>query len=105
MNKGSLLISYRGERKIISNARNVDMKKLKAQNMAEEGYRKAERISIGEDIKMTLKDKDYLLNLKGKEYLLRLNNKTNECENYDIIDFVNKEAEGFYIIKDKLYCF
>lgn len=105
LNKGSLLISYRGERKIISNARNVDMKKLKAQNMAEEGYRKAERISIGEDIKMTLKDKDYLLNLKGREYLLRLNNKTNECENYDIIDFVNKEAEGFYIIKDKLYCF
>ena len=105
LGKGSILVSYRGERKIVSNRRNVDMKKLKEQNIAEEGYREAEKISIGKDIKMNLKGKDYLIDIKGKEYLLRLNNRKNENENYDIIDFVNKEADGFYIINDEIYCF
>ena len=81
------------------------MKKLKEQNIAEEGYRKSEKISIGKDIKMNLKGNDYLLDIKGKEYLLRLNNRKKENENYDIIDFVNKEADGFYIINDEIYCY
>lgn len=105
LGKGSILVSYRGERKIVSNARNVDMKKLKEQNIAEEGYRKSEKISIGKDIKMNLKGNDYLLDIKGKEYLLRLNNRKKENENYDIIDFVNKEADGFYIINYEIYCY
>lgn len=105
LGKGSIVVSYRGERKIISNARNVDMKKFKEENIAKEGYRQAERISIGKDITMNLRGKDYLLDIKGRKYLLRLNSRKNEYENYDIIDFVNKEAEGFYIINNEIYCF
>lgn len=105
LGSGSMLVSYRGERKVITNVRKVDIKKLKAQNMASEGYRHAEKISIGKDIRMNLKGKNYLLSIKDKEYLLRLNNKGKDLENYDIIDFVNKEAKGFYIVCDKLYCF
>lgn len=105
LKEGGFLVAYRGERRIVTNSRNVDMKKLKERNIAEEGYRKAEKVSIGDDITLSLEKKNYILKLKADKYLLRLNNKENIDGNYDIIDFVNKEADGFYIINDKLYCF
>lgn len=105
LKEGGCLVSYRGERKIITNSRNVDMKKLKEKNIAYEGYRQAKRVSICDNISLVLEEKNYILKIKNNKYLLRFSNKEKIYGNYDIIDFVNKKVDGFYIINDKLYCF
>lgn len=102
LKNGVLLISYRGDRKIISNTNTVDMANLKKITLAKEGFREVNEIKIGKEVNLVAKGKNYILNLEDKEYLLSINKKEKLQENYDIINFVDGENKGFFILGDEL---
>lgn len=102
LKKGALLISYRGDRKIISNTSIVEMADLKKVTLAKEGFREAKKIKIDGGTKIEAKGKNYILKLEDKEYLLTVNKKEKLQENYDIINFVDGDNKGFFILGDEL---
>lgn len=97
-----ILVSYRGNINILSHSNTVDGYKLKRVYMADNIYRNILKMKIRNDIEIIPKDKNYILKIRNKEYYLILNNKKSlEC-NYDIINFINVDIEGFYILNDKI---
>lgn len=96
--KGVILISYKGERNIISTKTNVDMKTLKERYLADTGYRLVNKIIIDEKIVVISKGKDFIMNISNKQYYLKFNNYSKIDEDYDIINFIDEEVQGFYII-------
>ncbi|MDS0524074.1 ComEC/Rec2 family competence protein [Clostridium sp. SHJSY1] len=102
LKEGGLLLSYMGERKIISATRNIDMKKLKKINLADEGIREAKSINMKNVLKIKAEGKNFILQLKGKEYLLKINKKENLKRTYDIINFVEKKSKCLFVFGDKL---
>ena len=101
LKEGGILISLRGDRKIITNKINVDMARLKKTSLANSGYRLVNQINF-DDIKIAREDKNFILYIGEKEYFLRLNNRGEKANNYDIIDFINSDTKGFFIIGDKI---
>ncbi|MGG7176540.1 ComEC/Rec2 family competence protein [Clostridium paraputrificum] len=102
LREGGILISYKGDRKIVSNKRNIDMERLKKTTLASEGYREGKNISIKDEIKIEALDKDFILRLNDKEYLLRLNKKGKIEDKYDIINFVEGKKKGFFIRNNRV---
>lgn len=101
LKEGGILISLRGDRKIITNKINVDMARLKKTTIANSGYKLETEVNF-DNIKITGAGKNFILNIKSKEYFLRMNNSKEKIENYDIIDFIDSDTKGFFIIGDKL---
>ena len=102
LKEGGLLISYRGERKIVTNSRNVDMAKLKKITLAHDGVRAPKKIKLLNKLEINSEGKNFYIELKNKKYLLKLNNRGLVDESYDIINFIDKEKKGFFIIEDEL---
>lgn len=102
---GALLISYRGDRKIISNTATIDMAGLKKITLAKEGFREVSEIRIDNGATIEAKEKNYVLKIEEEEYLLMMNKKEKLQENYDIINFVDGENKGFFILGDRLLLF
>ena len=96
------MLSYRGERTIVTNKRNIDIGKLKKENLAQSSILEGKNIRISDNIKLKSNNKNFILKLNEDEYLLRINNRSKIEENCDINRLVRKEMyEGllFWIIK------
>lgn len=102
LDKGAILISHMGERKIITNSRNIDMAKLKKIGLATEGFRAPKKVKLLNNIEIDSKGKNFVIGLENKKYLLKLNNRDIEDKSYDIINFIDKKKKGFFIIKNSL---
>lgn len=102
LKEGGLLISYKGERTVITNKRNIDMAKLKQMTLSREGIREARKIFLPNGANIVAYNKDFILNLGKKEYLLRLNNRGEIDKKCDIINFIEEENVGFYIVDDRI---
>ena len=102
LREGGLLIAYRGERKIVTNKRNIEIAKLKKVNLVEEAFIEGENISISDDVQILKHGKNFILSIDEEKYYLKLNNKKEEEKEYDIIDFTSGNINGFYIINKKL---
>ncbi|MBD7909808.1 ComEC/Rec2 family competence protein [Clostridium cibarium] len=102
LKEGGLLISYRGDRKIVSNIRNIDMGKLKKVTLAKEAFRETKNITTKNGLIIKAEGKNYLLKVGGKEYLLRMNNRQKINGTCDIINFVEKKSNGLFVIDDKI---
>lgn len=100
--EGAILISYKGERVIVSNIRNIDMYKLKKVTLATQGYREGKVISLNNDITFELKDKNFIFKLGYKYYIINMNGVKNMENGYDIIDFKDGDIKGFYILDSKV---
>ena len=101
LREGGILISLKGDRKIITNKQNIDMEKLKKTTLANDGYRQGKQIIL-DNIKITASGKNFLLHIADKEYLLRLDKKEEKVNNYDIINFINGDTKGFYILGEEI---
>lgn len=99
---GAILISYKGERVLVSNIRNIDMYKLKRLTLATQGYREGKVITLNNNIKFKLKDKNFTFNLDNKHYIINMNGLKNIERGYDIIDFNSGDITGFYILDSKI---
>lgn len=96
-----LLAAYRGERIIISSESNVNMMELKKIHVASKGYININKVKI-DNIEVISINKNFILYLDENQYVLKVNNKSKISEDYDIINFINNENKGLYIIGDKL---
>jgi competence protein ComEC len=104
LKEGGILISYNGDRKVITNKINLDLKKIKSKTLSKAEYKLAKQIII-DDIKITEYHNNYIMELGKKEYLLRLTQIEEKSKNYDIINFENGYTKGFFIIGDKILTF
>lgn len=100
--EGAILVSYRGDRALVTNKRNIDIKNLKKVSLTSKGYREGKKIKIKNGIEICREDKNFIMKIKGKEYKINMSNKKNFEKEYDIIDFKNDDFNGFYIFKDKI---
>ena len=102
IDKGVILISYKGERNIISTQNNVNMKELKKRYFAQEGFRLIKKVVINNEVILNSKNKDFIIRINKKEYYLKLNKYSKIKQCCDVISFVDEEARGFYIISDRI---
>lgn len=100
--EGAILVSYRGDRAVITNKRNIDIKTLKKVSLTSKGYREGKKIKIKNGIEIFKDDKDFIIKIKEREYTINMSKKKNFKKEYDIIDFKNNNLNGFYILKDKI---
>ena len=100
--EGAILVSYRGDRALVTNKRNIDIKNLKKVSLTSKGYREGKKIKIKNGIEIFKEDKDFIIKIKEREYIINMSNKKNFKKEYDIIDFKNNDLNGFYILKDKI---
>lgn len=105
LREGGLLLSYRGERTIVTNKRNIDIGKLKKENLAQSSILEGKNIRISDNIKLKSNNKNFILKLNRSEYLLRINNRSKVKENCDIIDFVEGNVRGFIIFDNKIFTY
>lgn len=97
-----IVVSYKGNINILSNSNTIDPSKLKKTYLAKNIYRDICMMKVGKDIKILPYKKSYILRIKNKEYYLILNNRKSLDSNYDIINFINEDLEGFYILNNKI---
>ena len=100
--EGAILVSYRGDRAVVTNKRNIDIKTLKKVLLTSKGYREGKKIKIKNGIEIFKDDKDFIIKIKEREYTINMSKKKNFKKEYDIIDFKNNNLNGFYILKDKI---
>ena len=100
--EGAILVSYRGDRAVVTNKRNIDIKTLKKVSLTSKGYREGKKIKIKNGIEIFKDDKDFIIKIKEREYTINMSKKKNFKKEYDIIDFKNNNLNGFYILKDKI---
>ena len=99
------MLSYRGERTIVTNKRNIDIGKLKKENLAQSSILEGKNIRISDNIKLKSNNKNFILKLNEDEYLLRINNRSKIEENCDIIDFVEGNVRGIIIFDNKIFTY
>ncbi|MGL5354159.1 MAG: ComEC/Rec2 family competence protein, partial [Clostridium sp.] len=99
--EGAYLVSYRGDKILISLKKEVDLKRLKKICGTNNVYNGKNNIKIGEDITIEKSGKDYLVKNSEKTYLLKLWKEKKESE-YDIIDFSKGDFSEIIMLKDKV---
>lgn len=102
LREGAILITHKGDRKVITNKNNIDIIKLKRSKGVDEILRDVEEFQVDEDVVIQKDKSNFILNAYNKKYLLKLNKKKDEKGDCDIIDFVEDNINGFYIINKKV---
>lgn len=105
LREGGVLLSYRGNRTIVTNKRNIDIGKLKKENLARNSILEGENIRIDNNMKLKRHNKNFVLYLEDKKYLLRINNRSKIEENYDIINFIDDNITGFIILNNDIFLY
>ena len=106
LEEGAILISYKGERALMPIKDSVDILKLKKSTLANKVILEDSNL-VFSNIKINYKNKDIYMIYKGKKYKFRLNkykfnNYKEENLEYDIIDFIEEDIKGFYVLDNKL---
>ncbi|MGL4847693.1 MAG: ComEC/Rec2 family competence protein [Clostridium sp.] len=97
--EGAIVISYKGEKAIMTNSKNIDLKEVKKKT---DSKFINEEIIIGENIKIESFGKDYLLNVDDKKYLLKMTKEELDFLDYDIINFKEGRGKKLKLIDDKV---
>ena len=69
--EGAVLISYKGERVLIANKNQIDLKRLSEATMATKSYRQRKSINIDGICNVKLQGKNYVLETSKEKYLLK----------------------------------
>jgi len=95
--EGAILISYKGERVLIANKNQIDLKRLSEATMATKSYRQRKSINIDGICNVKLQGKNYVLETSKEKYLLKMVSG-NEPSEYDIINFKDGLKDKIFII-------
>ena len=98
LREGGILISYKGDKKIVTNKKQIDIAKLKKQTLAKEAIREGKKIYIENGVRIEAENKNFILKVGDKSYFIKLNNKSKTDSSCDIINFVDGYSRGLYII-------
>nr|WP_312291876.1 ComEC/Rec2 family competence protein [Clostridium chromiireducens] len=96
--EGAILVSYMGERILIANKNQIDIKRLANITLATKYYRQGKYATINGICNIKLEGKDYILETPKEKYLLRVVSNKNEFKDYDIINFDKKINNRIFII-------
>jgi competence protein ComEC len=97
-NEGAILVSYRGERILISNKNQIDLKRLSKVAFATKAYRKEELVKIDGICSIKTQDKNYILETPKEKYILKMTASNNGTKDYDIINFNDRLRDNIFII-------
>jgi competence protein ComEC len=99
--EGAILICYRGERVLLANKDQIDIKKLSAAALATEYYREEKIIRVKDICNIKSQGKNYILETPKRKYLLKLTSTDNESKDCDIINFKDAPISRIFIINGK----
>ena len=85
--EGAILVSYKGERVLIANKNQIDLKRLSEATLATKSYRQGKTVNIDGICNIKLQGKNYVLETSKEKYLLKMTSSKNESSEYDIINF------------------
>lgn len=100
--EGAILFSYKGNRILITNKDQIDLKRLSKVTLATKTIRQEKTVFINGICKISLKEKNYLLETSKEKYLLKITSDKNEHGDYDIINFNNRLSKSIFIINDNI---
>ena len=100
--EGAILVSYRGERVLIANKNQIDIKRLSRAAFATSNYRQAKKIDIKGICNIKLQGKDYIMETSKEKYLLKVTSNKNETKEYDIINFKDGLTDKIFIINGEV---
>jgi len=100
--EGAILVSYKGERVLIANKNQIDLKRLSKATLATKSYREGEIINIDKICNIKLQDKNYILETSKEKYLLKMTSSKKEAREYDIINFKDGLTDKIFIINGEV---
>ncbi|HCW54171.1 MAG TPA: competence protein ComEC [Clostridium sp.] len=95
--EGAILISYKGDRVLISNKKQVDMDRLAKISEADKVYTNINKVDLYNKCRIKSCGKNYLLEIIDKKYLLKMSGSEKGNGDYDIINFKDGPFNKIYI--------
>lgn len=96
--EGAILVSYKGERILLVNKSQVDMKRLLKVTSATQVYRNEVSINIHGICNIKTQGKNYILETLKEKYLLKISNDKKQLKEYGIINFKDKAVNEIFIV-------
>ncbi|MBN1070320.1 ComEC/Rec2 family competence protein [Clostridium botulinum] len=101
-NEGAFLLTYKGDRLLITNKNNIDIKKLKDITFSKKIYRENSIINIDNKAKIKQYKNNCILKVDEKNYILKTNNKKVNSKDCDIINFSDNNINKIILFKGKV---
>ncbi|NFN49232.1 ComEC/Rec2 family competence protein, partial [Clostridium botulinum] len=101
-NEGAFLLTYKGDRLLITNKNNIDIKKLKHITFSKKIYRENSIINIDNKAKIKQYKNNCILKVDEKNYILKTNNKKVNSKDCDIINFSDNNINKIILFKGKV---
>ncbi|WP_252214057.1 ComEC/Rec2 family competence protein [Clostridium sp. VAP41] len=100
--EGAFLVTYKGDRLLVTNKNNIDMKRLKNITFSTKIYRENGIINIDDKAKIKQYKNNCILKIDNKNYVLKTNNKKVNSKDYDIINFRDNNINKIILFKGKV---
>ncbi|MGN2369692.1 ComEC/Rec2 family competence protein [Clostridium cagae] len=101
-NEGAFLVTYKGDRLLITNKNNIDIKKIKNMTFSTKIYRENGVVNIGNKAKIKQYKNNCILKIDNKNYILKTNNTKVNSKDYDIINFRDNNINKIILFKGKV---
>ncbi|NFL81645.1 ComEC/Rec2 family competence protein [Clostridium botulinum] len=101
-NEGAFLLTYKGDRVLITNKNNIDIKKLKDITFSKKVYRENGIINIDNKVKIKQYKNNCILKVDEKNYILKTNNKKVNSKDCDIISFSDNNINKIILFRGKV---
>ncbi len=101
-NEGAFLLTYKGDRVLITNKNNIDIKKLKDITFSKKVYRENGIINIDNKVKIKQYKNNCILKVDEKKYILKTNNKKVNSKDCDIINFSDNNINKIILFRGKV---
>ncbi|WP_315080214.1 ComEC/Rec2 family competence protein [uncultured Clostridium sp.] len=100
--EGAFLVTYKGDRLLVTNKNNIDMKRLKNMTFSTKIYRENGIINIDDKAKIKQYKNNCILKIDDKNYILKTNNTKVNSKDYDIINFSDNNINKVILFKGKV---
>ncbi|MBZ9690637.1 MULTISPECIES: ComEC/Rec2 family competence protein [unclassified Clostridium] len=101
-NEGAFLVTYKGDRLLVTNKNNIDIKKIKNMTFSTKIYRENGVVNIGNKAKIKQYKNNCILKIDNKNYILKTNNTKVNSKDYDIINFRDNNINKIILFKGKV---
>lgn len=101
--EGAVLVTYRGDRILVSNKSGVDLKRLAQATISTNYYKQGKLIKVKGICDIKSVDKNYILDTYREKYLLKMSSGETIAEEYDIINFKDGKFNRILIFRGKVF--
>lgn len=101
--EGAILITYQGDRVLISNKSGVDLKRLSKVTITNNYYKQGKLIKVQGICNIKAIDKDYILDTHREKYLLKMTSGETITKDYDIINFKDGKFNRILIFRGRVF--